>query len=162
ETLPWIAVAWHGPAYTDSGEETAALDAVSRLGFDQTSPLHQKLVIDEQKADVLNAGPPNNLDPELFGVTVRVKNAADLPSIQQLDPLSGCAFFFPPPEPPFAEPGVLGSPGNPPLPPRLFVFPPAGPADPADKPVLAHLTSGMLGDGGTKDLTYKQIVDAMY
>jgi zinc protease len=83
ETLPWIAVAWHGPAYTDSSEETAALDAVSRLGFDQTSPLYQKLVIEEQKVDALNAGPPNNLDPELFGVMVRVKNAADLPSIQQ-------------------------------------------------------------------------------
>ncbi len=33
--------------------------------------------------DSLNAGPPNNLDPELFGVIARVKNAADLPSIQQ-------------------------------------------------------------------------------
>jgi zinc protease len=83
ETLPWIAVAWHGPAYTDSSEETAALDAISRLGFDQTSPLYQKLVIEEQKVDVLNAGPPTNVDPELFGVMVRVKNAADVPSIQQ-------------------------------------------------------------------------------
>ena len=31
----------------------------------------------------MNAGPPNNLDPELFGVLARVKNAADLPSIRQ-------------------------------------------------------------------------------
>jgi zinc protease len=83
ETLPWVAVAYRGPAYTDSGEETAALDAISRLGFDQTSPLYQKLVIDEQRTDVLNAGPPNNLDPGLFGVIARVKNVADLPSIQQ-------------------------------------------------------------------------------
>ena len=83
ETLPWVAVAYRGPAYTDTSEETAALDAISRLGFDQTSPLYQKLVIDEQKVDAMNAGPPNNLDPELFGVLARVKNAADLPSIQQ-------------------------------------------------------------------------------
>jgi zinc protease len=83
ETLPWVVVAYRGPAYTDSSEETAALDAISRLGFDQTSPLYQKLVIDEQKVDALNAGPPNNIDPELFGVMARVKNAADLPSIQQ-------------------------------------------------------------------------------
>jgi zinc protease len=83
ETLPWVAVAWRGPAYTDSSEETVALDAISRLGFGQTSPLYQKLVIEEQKADALNAGPPNNLDPELFTVLVRLKNAADLPSIQQ-------------------------------------------------------------------------------
>jgi zinc protease len=83
ETLPWVAVAWRGPAYTDTSEETAALDAISRLGFDQTSPLYQKLVIDEQKVDALRAGPPTNIDPELFGVLARVKNVADLPSIQQ-------------------------------------------------------------------------------
>src|SRR5580692_6859172 len=83
ETLPWVAVAYHGPAYTDSSEETAALDAISRLGFGETSPLYQKLVIDEQKVDALRAGPPNNIDPELFGVIARVKSAADLPSIQQ-------------------------------------------------------------------------------
>ena len=83
ETLPWVAVAYHGPAYTDSSEETAALDAISRLGFGETSPLYQKLVIDEQKVDAMRAGPPNNIDPELFGILARVKNAADLQSIQQ-------------------------------------------------------------------------------
>ncbi len=83
ETLPWLAVAWRGPAYSDTTEETAALDAISRLGFDQTSPLYQKLVIDEQKVDQINAGGPTNLDPELFGVLVRIKNAADLPAIQE-------------------------------------------------------------------------------
>ncbi|HYA16297.1 MAG TPA: pitrilysin family protein [Bryobacteraceae bacterium] len=37
------------------------------------------------------------------------------------------------------------------------------PSDPANaKPGLAHLTSQLLGDGGTKDLTYKQVVDALY
>lgn len=83
ETLPWVAVAYRGPAYTDSSEETAALDAISRLGFGETSALYQKLVIDEQKVDALNAGPPDNVDPELFTVTARAKNAADLPAIQQ-------------------------------------------------------------------------------
>jgi zinc protease len=83
ETLPWVAVAYHGPAYTDSSEETAALDAISRLGFGATSALYQKLVIDEQNVEAMNAGPPNNIDPELFGVLAQVKNAADLPSIQQ-------------------------------------------------------------------------------
>lgn len=38
-----------------------------------------------------------------------------------------------------------------------------GPAsDPADKPGVASLTAAMLSDGGTRDLTYKQIVDAMF
>jgi zinc protease len=83
ETLPLIEIAYRGPAYSDNTEETTALDAISRLGFGQTSPLYQKLVIEEQKLDSLNAGPPNNIDPELFGVLARVKKAADLPSIQQ-------------------------------------------------------------------------------
>jgi zinc protease len=83
ETLPWIAVAWHGPAYTDTSEETVALDAIARLGFGQTSPLYQELVIDEQKVDSINAGPPTNIDPELFAAIARVKKAADLPSIQE-------------------------------------------------------------------------------
>jgi zinc protease len=82
-TLPWVEVAYRAPAYSDTSEETAALDAISRLGFSQTSPLYQKLVIEEQKADSLSASPPDNLDPELFDVRVRVKNAADLASIQQ-------------------------------------------------------------------------------
>ena len=32
---------------------------------------------------MLRAGPPDNIDPELFGVSARVKKAADLPSVQQ-------------------------------------------------------------------------------
>jgi len=83
ETLPWIAVAYRGPAYSDSNEDTAALDAIARLGFGETSVLYQKLVIDEQKLDAMNAGPPTNVDPELFGVLARLKNAADLPAVQQ-------------------------------------------------------------------------------
>jgi zinc protease len=83
DTLPWVAVAYRGPAYEDSNEETAALDAISRLGFGRTSPLYQKLVIDEQRVDTMNAGAPTNLDPELFDVRARAKNAADLPSIEQ-------------------------------------------------------------------------------
>ena len=31
--FPWIAVAYRGPAYTDTSEETAALDAIARMGF---------------------------------------------------------------------------------------------------------------------------------
>jgi zinc protease len=34
--------------------------------------------------------------------------------------------------------------------------------DPNDKPGVADLTAAMLSDGGTKDLTYKQIVDQMF
>ena len=82
-TLPWLAVTWRGPAYTDDGPDTVALDAIARLGFSSASTLYQKLVMDEQKVDALFAGPPDNVDPELFGVQARVKKAADLPDLEQ-------------------------------------------------------------------------------
>jgi zinc protease len=82
-TLPWVAVAYRGPAYSDDTVETVALDAISRLGFGENSPLYQKLVIDEQKVDALQAGPPDHVDPELFSVFARLKNLADLESVQR-------------------------------------------------------------------------------
>jgi zinc protease len=81
-TLPWVSVAWRGPAYSDSDEETVALDAISEFGFGRTSPLYQKLVLNEQKADRISADSPFNVDPALFTVLARVKNAADLSAIQ--------------------------------------------------------------------------------
>jgi len=82
-TLPWIAIAYRGPAYSDDGPDTVALDAISRLGFDENSPLYQKLVIEEQKVDALRAGPPDHVDPELFSIMARVKKLADMDSVQQ-------------------------------------------------------------------------------
>jgi zinc protease len=42
------------------------------------------------------------------------------------------------------------------------VFTTGAAADPDRAPGLAHLTAAMLAGGGTRDLTYKQIVDAMF
>jgi len=61
-----------------------------------------------------------------------------------------------------AAPRVVELPGKSPLVTLRIVFTTGAASDPADKPGLAHLTGEMLGDGGTKSLTYKQIVDAMY
>jgi zinc protease len=61
-----------------------------------------------------------------------------------------------------AEPRVVQLPGKSPLVTLRFVFTTGSASDPADKPGVAHLTGEVLGSGGTKDLTYKQIVDAMY
>jgi zinc protease len=83
QTLPWVAVAYRGPAYSDSTVDTAALDAIAQLGFSRTSPLYQKLVIQDQIVDAMYGGPPNNLDPELFGVIARVKKTQDVESVQK-------------------------------------------------------------------------------
>ncbi len=77
-TLPIVTVAFKGPAYSDSSRDTAALQALAFLAFSPTSSLYQKLVVEEQKADVLEASAPANIDPALFQITARVKDEADL------------------------------------------------------------------------------------
>ena len=81
ETMPLITVAWRGPAYSDSTMDTVALDAIAHLGYDQNSPLYQKLVVEEQKVESMGADAPGNLDPEFFQVNARVKDAKDLPAV---------------------------------------------------------------------------------
>jgi zinc protease len=82
-TLPWVAIAYRGPAYSDDSADTVALDAISRLGFDENSPLYQKLVIEEQKVDTLRPNPPDHIDPELFSIFARIKNSADMDTVQK-------------------------------------------------------------------------------
>ena len=82
-TAPWIAVAYKAPAYTDSEKDTAALNLIAALGFGQTSPLYQKLVIGEQKVDVLGGDAPQDVDPSLFGVYSRVKLDKDVDGVRE-------------------------------------------------------------------------------
>jgi zinc protease len=82
-TLPWVAVAYRGPAFSDTTEDTAALDAISHLGFDDSSALYRKLVIQDQSVDTLRASPPGSVDPELFTVLARVKKPADLAAVER-------------------------------------------------------------------------------
>jgi zinc protease len=53
-------------------------------------------------------------------------------------------------------------PGRSPLVTFRIVFTAGSVADPADKPGLAYLTAHMIADGGTKEMTYKQVSDALF
>jgi zinc protease len=77
-TLPWVTVAFKGPAYSDTQNEMAVLDVISFLGFSESSDLYQKLVIQEQKVDVLQADNPDHVDPYLFTIWARVKKADEV------------------------------------------------------------------------------------
>jgi zinc protease len=76
-TLPWVAVAFKGPAYSDDQKDKPALDLIGSLGFSQTSDLYQKLVIKEQKVDTLGADFEDHRDPYLLTVLARVKDPKD-------------------------------------------------------------------------------------
>jgi zinc protease len=77
-TLPWVAVSFKGPAYSDTEKDKPALDLISSLGFSQTSELYQRLVIKEQKVDTLFADFEDHRDPYLLTVVARVKDPKDV------------------------------------------------------------------------------------
>jgi len=81
-TLPWVCIAYKGPAYSDTQLDLVALDLIAFLGFSETSPLYKKLVIDEQKVDVLDVDNSDHVDPYLFTVMARVKKQEDMESVQ--------------------------------------------------------------------------------
>jgi len=64
-----------------------------------------------------------------------------------------------PPPPPLK---TIALPGKSPLVTFRFVFTTGAVFDPPDKPGLASLTASMIGDAGTRELTYKQLLDALY
>jgi zinc protease len=77
-TLPYVDVAFRGPAYSDTDKEHAALDLLQAYAFGENSELYQKLVLKEQKVDSLSASFSDRIDPELFYVESRVKDQKDV------------------------------------------------------------------------------------
>src|SRR5262245_39499852 len=76
-TLPWVTVVFHGPAFSDTSKEFAAMDLAVDLAFGPTSELYRKLVEQEQKVDQLFGDMPLRKDPPLLTVGARVKDPAD-------------------------------------------------------------------------------------
>jgi zinc protease len=76
-TLPWVTVAFHGPAFSETGKDMAALDVLLDLTFGPTSDLYKRLVEQEQKVDQLTPFVPNSADPSLVTVAARVKKPGD-------------------------------------------------------------------------------------
>lgn len=77
-TLPQVMVAFRSPAFSDTDKDTAALNLLADIAFGPNSDIHQRLVLKEQKAQSLYANQNDNIDPELFTIAARIKNAADL------------------------------------------------------------------------------------
>ncbi|HKQ07491.1 MAG TPA: pitrilysin family protein [Blastocatellia bacterium] len=77
-TLPWLAVAYKSPAYSDTDKDKAALDLIGNLGFSQNSELYQRLLIKEQKVDALGPDFEDHRDPYLVTVLARVKDPKDV------------------------------------------------------------------------------------
>jgi zinc protease len=81
-SLPYVDVAFRGPAYSDTDKDHAALDLLQAYAFGENSDLYQRLVLKEQKVASLDSSFSNRLDPELFYVEARVKDVKDVPNVR--------------------------------------------------------------------------------
>jgi zinc protease len=82
-TLPYLAVAFRAPAYSDESKDKIALDLLASIAFGENSDIYQKLVLKEQKVDFVSAGEEDKIDPELFTVFSRVKKEEDVPYVRE-------------------------------------------------------------------------------
>jgi zinc protease len=82
-TLPMLLMGYHTPGFSTSNVDLAALDVLAELLFAERSPLYKKLVITEQKVELISGSNDLHVDPNLFTVLVRVKKPADLGYVEQ-------------------------------------------------------------------------------
>jgi zinc protease len=78
QTLPYVVVAFRGPAYSDESKDKAALDLLEAVAFGENSDLYQRLVLKEQKVDSISPNFDDQIDPELFAIFARVKDQKDV------------------------------------------------------------------------------------
>jgi zinc protease len=81
-TLPYLVVAYHGPPYSDEQKDKAALDLLLPVAFGENSELYQRLVLKEQKVDLLSPSFDDLVAPELFSVFARIKDARDVEDVR--------------------------------------------------------------------------------
>lgn len=82
-TLPRLAIAYHGPAYSDEQIDKASLDLLAEIAFSPSSPLYQRLVIEEQKCQSLGAYFSDNRDPSLLIINAILKSPHDLEYVEK-------------------------------------------------------------------------------
>ena len=78
QTLPYVAVAYRAPAFSETEKDKAALDLLAAIAFGENSDIFQKLVLQEQKTVFVSPDFENHIDPELFSVWAQVKDEKDL------------------------------------------------------------------------------------
>jgi zinc protease len=76
-TLPYVSVAFHAPAFSETAKDFAAMDTLINLTFGPTSDIYKRLVEQEQKVDQFFPYFPDTVDPALATILARVKKAED-------------------------------------------------------------------------------------
>lgn len=82
QTLPILAIGYHGPAFSDRNIDMPAMDLLSQVLFSQTSDLFRKLVIEDQMVEFVQGGQQDSRDPGLFNIFTRVKDPKDINTVR--------------------------------------------------------------------------------
>ena len=78
KTLPLIMLGYKMDAFNTKNKNYLSMVHFADLAFGETSALYKKLVLDEQKIQVLETNPGVNRDPYMFEIYVMVKDEKDI------------------------------------------------------------------------------------
>jgi zinc protease len=82
QTLPLLCVAFKGERFLPNDRRMLAGQLLGELAFGETAPLYKKLVLDQQRLEMLAASFSPSRDPGLWSVFALVKDPADVPAIE--------------------------------------------------------------------------------
>jgi len=82
--MPMLLVGFHTPAFSTTNIDSVALEVLSELVFAERSPLFRRLVLEEQKVEHLDGSDERHVDPNLFTILARVKDAKDVPYVEDV------------------------------------------------------------------------------
>jgi zinc protease len=80
-TLPILDIAYKGDAFDPANRDYVAARLLGQLAFGPQSELYKKLVLRQQKVEMLECDIPMNRDPSLFEIVAMVKRPEDVAAI---------------------------------------------------------------------------------
>jgi len=82
KTLPLLMLSFKGPAFDPRDRLAVAGELAGELAFGATSPIYKKLVLDEQRLEMLGASFDASRDPGLWNVYASVRDVADVRAVE--------------------------------------------------------------------------------
>jgi zinc protease len=82
QTLPTLSISFKGERLLPGDRTMVAATLIGDLAFGETSSLYRKLVLVEQRVQLLSAGFEFNRDPGLWSVVAQVKEPADVAAVE--------------------------------------------------------------------------------
>jgi len=82
KTLPYLGIAFKTPAFSTENNDCAAIDILSKLVFDNTSPLYQKLILKDQTCESVSGYMADRRDPGIFLAYTKIKEEKDIDEVR--------------------------------------------------------------------------------